>query len=264
MAESELAKADSTIQIYNALRQSRESNWLNKHENEIFLMAQESKQQLANQLASYIQSRIEESNTIQSRNESRVSQLKAEIAKQIGKSRGKAGLAECLLVFTAFFTRAYKNRFKVQKVEDGETTTILEFPKNLSIDQREEMLKAFRPLYFHHEEHSLVVELNHQRYFISIPKVIKSIGTCRSRLANAKSDDSKNTQLRNMAYYERLLVMTGLKIEDLKRVYGYEVFNLDYWENATGNVAQQVGETLENRFLNDVQRSETVARDLFD
>lgn len=264
LAESELTKADSTIQAYNALRESRSSHWLNPNENEIFLTAQKSKQQLTAQLATFIQSRIDESNAIHKRNEQRISQLKARIEDQVRRSRGKAGLAECLLVFTAFFARAYKNRFKVDHhPEEGETTTILEFPKNLSIDQREEMLQAFTPLYFHHDEHSLVVDFNHQRYFISIPKVIKSIGTCRSRLESAKSDDSKNTQLRNIAYYERLLVMAGLQVEDLKRVYGYDAFNLDYWENATGNVAQQVGETLQNRFLNDAQRSSTVVRDLF-
>ena len=264
LAEYELQQSDSLIQAYSSLRESRKSHWLNPDESKILMMAQESKQQLSAQLTIFIQSRIEESNAIHQRNEERITQLRAKIDDQVRRSRGKAGLAECLLVFTAFFARAYKNRFKVHQPESEETTTILEFPKNLSIDQREEMLQAFIPLYFHHEEHSLVVELNHQRYFISIPKVIKSISTCRGRLANAKSDDSKNTQLRNMAYYERLLVMTGLQVEDLKRVYGYEAFNLDYWENATGNVAQQVGETLQNRFSNDVQRSETVGRDLFE
>ena len=206
-------------------------------------------------------SRITESNAIAKRNEARIQQLNARIERQISKSRGKAGLAECLLVFTAFFARAYKNRFKTQTPESNEAATITEFPKNLSIDQREEMLKAFTPLYFHHDEHSLVVEFNHQQYFISIPKVVKSIGTCKSRLESAKSDDSKNTQLRNIAYYERLLVMAGLQVEDLKRVYGYQAFNLDYWENTTDNVAQQVGESLQNPSLNVVQRSETVIGD---
>jgi len=260
LADWELQKSDSIIEAYNALRASRKTHWLNPSENQILLTAQTSKQQLNKQLATFMNQRIAESAVISERNEAKIKKLQEKKASAVTRSRGKAGFAECLLDFTAFFSRAHKNRYKTYKADADATasTVIMEFPKNLSIDEREEMLKAFTPLYFHKEEHSLVVEYQQEQYFLAIPKVIKSIGTCRARFRSAKSEDSQDTQLRNIAYYEQLLAMTGLEIIDLKRVYGYDAFNVDYWKNTTRNVAQQVGETLEKPFPNVVQRSATV------
>ena len=259
----QLAEASATMHKYDSLRESRKSRWLNENENRIYLMAQKAKHSLSAQLVSLTDSRIAELNGIRRNNETKLADLKEERQYQIRKGRGKAGLAESLLVFTAFFMMAYKKRHQVQTVETQDL--IQEVPQNLSLEERETMDREMEIMGFDEENHHLVFMQHGQKFYFLIPTIVQRLRSLRSKFEKtAKSSKSKETQLKNIAVYEMVLRYTDMEIVDLDRVYNYQPLNADYWESTIENGFEIFSKRLQNRSKTDSNLSITVAKDLFE
>jgi hypothetical protein len=259
----QLKQLSSTISNFDSLRESRRSKWLNKHENQIYLNAQQTKQSLSVQLVKLTQNRIAELNTIRKEHEIKITELKQEKEYQIQKGKGRAGLAESLLVFTAFFMMAYKQRFRTHTVETQDL--IQEVPQNLSVEERERMVKQMEIIGFDEENFHLVFNYNSQKFYFLIPTVIQRLRSLRSKFEKtAKSSRSKETQLKNIAVYEMVLRFTEMETQDLERVYNYQPLNLDYWESTSENGFEIFSKRLQNRSKTDSNLSITATRDLFE
>ncbi|MGB0521452.1 MAG: hypothetical protein ACPGJS_00760 [Flammeovirgaceae bacterium] len=243
----ELHKSDSTINAYNQLRESRSAKWLNPSENQIYLTAQTSKQQLTAQLSSFTQNRLAEVERIEQQKEMKLARLEQERQRKIQKGRGKAGLAEVILVFSAFFMMAYHNRFVTQDVESQDL--IQAFPKGLSLEEREEMVKHFKALDYDPESQVLLISYQFQKYYLEIDKYIALMRTCKSKLENTNRSTVRENKVRNLSYYERVLSLTGLSIQEIQEQFSYAVLNLDYWNNTTDTAISSGMEPLNNRYI---------------
>ena len=259
--QDQLKKANKDSESYYDTKMKRKGKWLSKEEHGILAKVKQSEIQLTNQLTALMASRIEEERGIQNRIDQEVARAYESLEREMAKNKGRAGMAEFVLIVICMVVKSYKKRFKEAAIETQEL--IEEFEKNLSIDDREALLPRIEPLRYDAENHHLLIELDGKTKYFSIAPMIKQATSCRSRLNKAKSEDSKMTQLRNIAYLERIISMTPMELDDLKRVFGFRPMNEDYWNSPTGNVSDNVSETLEKRKINDSQRLETGEVDLF-
>ena len=256
---AQLVQTERTLTRYEKIKAQRKGNWLREDEEQNFATAQQANQAATQLLADLSEQRIAETARLHQQI-SEAKQVLAQLEQEAkSKGRGKAGLIEGLMFFLMFFAVSYKKRFKPQTLDEQEL--IEELPKGLPIEQREQMLLQMKVISFDQANHHLLVQLSDQQYYIEIPKVIKDISGCKSRLDRQKG--SPDTQLRNIAYNERILAMTPMSLPDLKRIYGYEAFNKDYWNNTTDNVGQHVDTTLPQRCKTASQRFPTLDSDIF-
>lgn len=253
---TELDSANAHVAQLSALKARRRGGWLSESESLIFSLAQKKSQTAMPQLTALVRERTAEQARMQQLSETTRQLAEAAKARSMTKSKSVAGLAELALVVVAIFGVAFRSRFKSVSPDSAESQ-IEEFPKNLPIEQREQMLPLIKALAYQEESHHLIVELAGKRLYYDMPKLIKQAASCHSRLGAAQSEESQNTQLRNIAYMERIMALTPMQPPDLKRVFGYTALNLDYWNSETGNVSVAASETLQNRYKTASQRPAT-------
>ena len=253
---SELDSATKIISSIESKREKRNGGWMSQSELTVMPAAQETKRNSLAQLTSLTDKRVMESERLNGVYQKKKEEILQQKEKDLNKGRSKAGAAELLLVLATVFTVAFRQRWKVEEVELN--NAIDEFEKGLSIDQKEELLPSIKPLDYDEEEAHLLIELQGVRKYFDIPKLIKHNKEYHRRFEKAKSSESQDTQLRNIAFSEQILAMTPLQIDDLERVYGYKPLNLDYWNSTTGNVSPQFPDAWQKRNKNVLPQSDTV------
>lgn len=257
----QISSDSATLGQYEKIKTSRRGHWLSEDEQSIIQNAQISKKEGNAQLLQLIDKRTAEQQLLMqkiSEAEQELESLQSEAQK---KGRGKAGLVEGLMFFLMFFVVSYKRRFKPQEAEVQ--NLVQEFPTGLSIEEREALIKEVKPLSYDEDNHHLLVEMNGERYFHEVPKLVKQASNYRRRLDKAQSEASRDTQLRNIAYVEQLLAMAPIQPEGYKRVFGYTPLFLDYWNNTSGTGSHQLSESVQNRSKTALHRSEPQDIDLF-
>lgn len=260
--KSQISGGESTIVKYEYLKKSRKGKWLSPAENTILINAQHANASATNLLVTLSDKRIKETKRMQEQIDLAKLELDALQEEARSKGRGKAGLVEGLMFFLMFFAVSYKRRFKVQKVDEQEL--IQEFPKNLTIDQREEMLKQMKLIDFSEESHELLVDVSGEKYYMHLPNMVKQAASYKTRFDQDKrSRSSKETQLRNIAYLERIMAMTPMLPEDLDRVFGYQTLNIGYWNSTTESASTAVSEAIQNRSGSALQQSTAVDSNFF-
>lgn len=254
----EINKSDSIMQSLDHVRESRKGKWLNEKESSIYLSAQTAKQQLTNQLAQFSQNRLDESQRLDALKQQQLKRLREKRDRLINKGKNKAGLAEIILVLSSIFIIAYKDRYAtpiintqvVEKEETKEEKEVKPFPKGLPLEEREEMVKEFKPLRYTPEEKHLFIRYRSEQYYIEIDKYIASMRTCKNKLENPRSrSPTIENKVRNLSYYEHVLSLTGLNLEEISKDFGYSPMNLDYWNTTTDTDMGSGIKPLNNRYI---------------
>ena len=249
MARKQLKQEQTNITFYEQLRAKRKGKWLSPDETNLFLAAKTSQKELNQQVLRLVEARTKELAQIHAQNNRKIDKLEAKLDREVQKGRGKAGLAEFLLVFSAFFMMAYKNRFRVYQAE--ETAIIEEFPKGLKIEDREAMLPNIKALAYDSEEKHLLVEYQGKQYYFEMVSFMNAVCGNRRKYDRAVERNqiaSRNTKLRNLIFYEKILAMTGLSIGEINMEFSYEVMNQD-WFNASPTGFETGSEVVENRII---------------
>lgn len=260
MAQAQLQKEQHNIAFYEQLRSKRRGKWLSEDETKLFLAAKTSQKELNQQVISLVASRSQELSQLHQRNHQKIAKLEAELSRKIQKGRGKAGLAEFLLVFSAFFMMAYKQRYlpeeKLKKSEtlpsvniEDELPHIKRFPTRLSIEDREKMLPAMEVIGYDAEAKRLAIHYKKdgQEYYLDMVLFMKAVKTNRKEYDDAVymgNQRVSETKLRNMNFHEKILGMSGLSVELLNEEYRYTPMFPDYWISTTETTASSTAEVL--------------------
>ena len=114
------------------------------------------------------------------------------------------------------------------------------------------MLPNIKALAYDSEEKHLLVEYQGKQYYFEMDGFMHAARSNRRKydLSVEKGETSKrNNKLRNLNFYERIMVMTGLPITELQEEFNYKVMNEDYWFDTIRTSSEIGSEPVQNRII---------------
>lgn len=259
-----------TITELEFTKSKRRGKWLSESEHKSLALAQTNKQSGMSQLLQLTTQRKAETASIAQFISKEKQQLIAKRNRDLLKSTGRAGLCEILLIVSSLFAYSFRHRHKIEevRVETVETEIVAQspFPERAPVQVKQQILPSLKPTKYDEQNHILYLsdEIGDEKVIQIIP-LMTSLKTYRGYLDRGVRN--QDTNLKNIQLHEQILVMTQLPLTDIEHQFSYKPLNIDYWNNTSQNVAQQVAETLGSTPHNAHQRHTTpdnVEGDIFE